>query len=192
MNVQEQSKSIIITGFVGLLVLVIMSYSYFMFGREQIKNFNVQAMSLQEETKKLKAELRDIKQTLSERSEIEKQAETIKKVTQRLPSSPDAPGFLNALIAILGTTGIFQEEVRPDATTDRSLYTEIPYKIKARGHFHALGQFLTLIEQNPDRFMRVKNLKLINDMNRPSIHPVEMDIVTFMFNQKNLSGSSKP
>lgn len=184
MSLNEQQKiSLIVTVFVGVVGLVLIGYFHFMFGRDMIKNYDLKSANKTKELKDLKIQLAQIEETIGQKAELEKQEMTIAKVTRRLPSSPDAPGFLNALITILGTTGIIQEEVKPDSLTDRSLYTEIPYKIVSQGHYHAFGQFLTLIEQNPDRFMRVKNMKITNNIERPSIHPIEMDIVTFMFNK---------
>lgn len=185
LNLNEQQKTgVIITVFVGVVCLILIGYFHLMIGREMISGYNKDLLNKTKELKDLGTQLAQINKTIAEKDEVEKQAETIRKVTRRLPSSPDAPGFLNALVAILGTTGIMQEEVKPDPTNSLSLYTEIPYTIKAQGHFHAFGQFLTLMEQNPDRFMRVKNLKITNTLERPSIHPVEMNIATFMFNQQ--------
>lgn len=180
---EQQKVSVLITAFAGFVGLVLIAYFYFMIGRGSINGYEQQTVAKQKELVDLKQKLAQINNTIAQKAEDEKQARLVAEVTRRLPSSPDAPGFLNALVTILGTTGIIQEEVKPDQTTDRSLYTEIPYRIKAYGHYHAFGQFLTLIEQNPDRFMRVKNLKISNYLDRPSIHPVEMEITTFTFNK---------
>ena len=179
----KQKTALIFTVFVGVVCLMLIGYFYLMFGRAAIKTYALNATTGKKELADCKDELMKINALLSQEDELNRQAETIAKVTRRLPSSPDAPGFLTAMLTILGTTGIIQEEVRPDKTSDRILYTEIPYKIKAHGHFHAFGQFLTLIEQNPDRFMRVKSLKISNNLDRPSVHPIEMEIATFMFNE---------
>jgi Tfp pilus assembly protein PilO len=151
--------------------------------RGKISLYDGAVATYTKELKEYNTQLTQINDLMKQKDEVDKQAETIKKITRRLPSSPDAPGFLNALLMTLGTTGIIQENVKPGQTTDRTLYTEIPYSVVAHGHYHAFGQFLTLIEQNPDRFMRVKKLKIENNLDRPSVHPIEMEIATFMFNQ---------
>jgi Tfp pilus assembly protein PilO len=74
--------------------------------------------------------------------------------------------------------------VKPVSPQNRVQYTEIPYTIEAHGRYHEIGQFLTLIEQNPQRFMRLRNFTAENNLERPSIHPVQMEISTFMFNQQ--------
>ena len=159
------------------------AFFYFMIGRGQIAGYEKQATILRQELSSKRGELKRLEDQVALGPELERQAEMVRTFTRRLPSSPDAPGFLNALVTILGTTGIVQEEVKPTATTSRPVYTEIPYSIRAYGHYHALGQFLTLIEQNKDRFMRVRRLKIRNNPDRQSMHPVEMEITTLMFNQ---------
>jgi Tfp pilus assembly protein PilO len=184
LNLNEQNKTrVLVTVIIGVVCLFGIGYYHWMFGLDTINGYEQNTAKVNKELKDLNTQLRQIKQTISQKDEVARQAETIAKVTRRLPSSPDAPGFLNALVSILGTTGIVQEEVKPDAVTPMTLYTEIPYSVKAQGHYHAFGQFLTLMEQNPDRFMRIKNLKLSNSLERPSVHPIEMKIATFMFNK---------
>jgi Tfp pilus assembly protein PilO len=184
MAMSEQQKStLLLTAFAGVVGLILIAYFHFMLGRGIINDNERRIAQARKETEELKTQLAQINDLVNMKAELDRQAEAIAKVTRRLPSSPDAPGFLNALVSILGTTGIIQEEVRPDTNTARALYTEIPYKIKAQGRFHSFGQFLTLVEQNPERFMRVKNLTLTNNAQRPSIHPVELEIATFMFNE---------
>jgi Tfp pilus assembly protein PilO len=179
----KQKVAILVGGFMGCVVLIMICFFYFMVGRGQINSYETQAKTLGEKLTLKKTELAQVKSQLDMGPELERQAEMVRKFTQRLPSSPDAPGFLNALVTILGTTGIVQEEVKPTMTSQRPVYTEIPYEIRAYGHYHAMGQFLTLIEQNEDRFMRVRRLKIGNNPLRPSMHPIEMEITTFMFNQ---------
>lgn len=191
MSISEQQKfGLLLTLFIGGVVFILIVYFHFMIGRGIINSYERKVASMNGEMPTLRQKLRQIDEMLSQKGEIEKQAEAIRKVTRRLPSSADAPGFLDALVNSLATTGIIQQEVKTEATTDRSLYTEIPYKIKAQGHFHAFGQFLTLIEQSPDRFMRVKNMKVSNNLARPSIHPIEMDITTFMFTSSPREGAN--
>lgn len=183
MKFSEQQKSqllvIVIVG--GLLIFGVVYYHMFV-GRAKITQSNRQAANLQRQIKAKNAELKEIKDLIASKDKLEKRRQMISKVIQRLPSRPDAPGFLVALVSILRQTGIIQRAVKPEKTRPRSEYTEIPYSVTAFGRFHELGQFLTLVEQNPDRFMRVKAMKISNNVNRPSIHPIDLQISTFMFN----------
>lgn len=184
MAINEQTKvRLMMTVFLGMVGLIMIGFFYFILGRGMINDYRRRAGDVRVELEENKEQLAQIDALMAQRDEIEAQAATIRKVTRRLPSSPDAPGFLNEMVKVLRTTGIFQEEVKPKSTHSYALYTEIPYQIKAYGYYHAFGQFLTLIEQNPDRFMRVKSMTITNNLSRPSVHPIEMEIATFMFKQ---------
>ena len=184
MTLNEQNKTgLLVTVFIGLVGLIVIGYFHFMIVRGRISQYDKSVQTFRAEQADLNKQLAQINGLVNQKAELQQQADAIRKVTRRLPSTPDAPGFLNALLTTLGTTGIIQEEVKPMPTTDRTLYTEIPYSVVAHGHYHSFGEFLTLIEQNPDRFMRVRNIHIENDTDRPSMHPVKMEITTFMFKQ---------
>ena len=184
MQFTEQQKSkLMVVVFLGVILLVVVGYFHFMLGRAQVTKFNKQADKLSAELSTAKKELAEIKHLMAQQEELEAQRAVIEKVVKRLPSSPDAPGFLMELVSGLRQTGIIQEFVKPAGPQDRSQYTEIPYTVEAFGRFHELGQFLTLMEQNPQRFMRLKSFDLSNNLQRPSIHPIKMEIATFMLNQ---------
>lgn len=182
MQFSEQQKSkLLIIGFVGAVLLVVVLYFHFIIGRGQERDYKMRSQRLTKEIAESKAELAEIKELMSQEAKLEQQRVLISKLVKRLPASPDAPGFLTALVSILRTTGIIQETVKPEKLQSRSQYTEIPYSIQAHGRYHELGQFLTLVEQNPQRFMRVKSFTVENNLERPSVHPVKMEIATFMF-----------
>lgn len=184
MKFTEQQKSqLLMIGFVAAVLMVVVLYFHFVIGRSQVNQFTKQSASLEQEIRETETELAEIRALLAQEDEMEQQRAKIAKVVKRLPSNPDAPGFLMALVSILRTTGIIQEMVKPERPASRTQYTEIPYSINAFGRYHEFGQFLTLIEQNPDRFMRVKGFTLTNNENRPSMHPVDLEVATFMFNR---------
>jgi Tfp pilus assembly protein PilO len=103
------------------------------------------------------------------------------KVSAKLPDSPDAPGFYQALVRVLQVTRVDYSELQPLKDAPRTVYVELPYKITCKARYHDLGHFLNLIEENPDRFMRVKTFTIENQDSRPSVHPVTLEIGTFMF-----------
>ena len=184
MSISEKQKSkVLVIGFVGAVMLVIVLYFHFMIGRAKVRDYNRGVDKLNKEIAAGRHDLKEIKELLGHEEELQEKREMIEKVTRRLPSSPDAPGFLMELISVLRKTGIYHESVKPEGPKDRSQYTEIPYTISAHGRYHELGQFLTLIEQNPQRFMRIKTFTINNNLERPSIHPITMRIATFMFNE---------
>lgn len=179
---ESQKSRFLIVGFVGAILLVVTLYFHFAVARGHVRDYKMSANRARTEISEAHSELAELKELMGQEGLLEEQRAMIDKVVQRLPSSPDAPGFLLAMVSILRTTGIIQELVRPEGAVDRSQYTEIPYSIQAHGRYHELGQFLTLIEQNPQRFMRVRSFDIENNLARPSIHPIRMEIATFMFN----------
>ncbi len=185
MNFSEQQKSqMMLISVFGLILFCIVGYYHFFVGRPKVQQLDRKASQLQNQVDKKNAELEEIRTLLAQRDKLEKRRKVISKVVRRLPSRPDAPGFLVALVSILRQTGIIQRYVTPEQTANRNQYTEIPYEIGAFGRYHELGQFLTLVEQNPQRFMRVKDLKISNNLGRPSMHPITLQISTFMFNRR--------
>ncbi|MCL5270631.1 MAG: type 4a pilus biogenesis protein PilO, partial [bacterium] len=180
---EQQKTSLILTLFIGGVCLALIGYFHFMIGRGMIKDAETRKSTEKAKLDDLKKQLAEINALMNQADAMKEQAEVIEKTTRRLPASPDAPGFMKELVNVLGTTGIIQEEVKPELPISRPLYTEIPYSVKSHGHYHAFGQFMTLIEQNPDRFMRVRNFAISNNMERPSIHDIDMEITTFMFNK---------
>jgi Tfp pilus assembly protein PilO len=179
---ESQKSKMLIIGFLGAVVMVVTLYFHFIIGRGIVRDAKVESTQLNTEIADARQELKEIRELMAQEGAMEEQRAMIQEVVKRLPNSPDAPGFLMALVSILRTTHIIQEVVRPDRPQNRRQYTEIPYSVTAHGRYHELGQFLTLIEQNPRRFMRVKGFKVENNLERPSIHPISMEIATFMFN----------
>lgn len=179
---ESQKSQLLMIGFIGTVLIVVVLYFNFVIGRNKVRTYEQQTAQVELKIGETKRDLSEIRELLAQEDLLEEQRQMIAKVTQRLPSQPDAPGFLMALVSIVRTTGIIQELVKPDKTIDRVQYTEIPYNIEAYGRYHELGQLLTLVEQNPKRFMRIKSVKLTTSLERPSIHPIELKISTFMFN----------
>lgn len=179
---EQQKTQLLVVGFIGTVMIVVVLYFQFVIGRGQIRKFQSDSATLEREIRESKAELAEIRFLLSQEGLMEEQREKIAQVTKRLPGNPDAPGFLMAMVSILRTTGIIQEMVKPERPKDRAQYTEIPYSVEAFGRYHEVGQFLTLLEQNPTRFMRVKSFTLQTNLERPSMHPIDLEVATFMFN----------
>ncbi len=177
----KQKTALLVIGFGGAVLMVLVLYFQFVFNKQQMSDMNRRKDRAERELTNLRKELATINAILAERELMERQMEVLKQITRRLPQTVDAPGFLTALINSLRATGLLQQSVEPLKPVDRSLYTEIPWDIIGFGRYHELGQFLTLIEQNPDRFMRVRQMVVDNSLQRPSIHPLRLQISTFMF-----------
>jgi Tfp pilus assembly protein PilO len=180
---EKQKSQMMIIGFMGLAVIAVLAWYHLMFARPKVEELGRQSATVQRQIDQKNGELKEIQTLLAQRERLEERRRMIARVMRRLPSTPDAPGFLVSLVEVLRQTGIIQRLVKPEATRNRADYTEIPYAVSAFGRYHELGQFLTLVEQNPDRFMRLRQMRVTNTIARPSIHPVELEITTFMFNK---------
>ena len=180
-----QEKDVVKAGIILAVVLfAAVGYYYFYLVADQIKKDNIAIERVNEDIKKLENEQREIARAFDNLEELKKKAEYLKRIERKLPDRPDAPGFFQALTRILEVTRVTYSELTPLQQVVRTVYTEIPSRVKCRARYHDFGQFLNLIEENPDRFMRVKTFTIDNDDLRPSLHPIEVEIGTFMFNSK--------
>ena len=179
-----QEKDVVKAGIILAVVLFAAVAYYFYLVADQIKRDKIGIEKIDEDIKKLQTEQRDIARAFENLEQLKMKAEYLKRIERKLPDRPDAPGFFQALTRILEVTRVTYSELTPLQQVVRTVYTEIPYRVKCRSRFHDFGQFLNLIEENPDRFMRVKTFTIDNDDLRPSLHPIEVEIGTFMFNSK--------
>jgi Tfp pilus assembly protein PilO len=180
-----QQKDIIKAGFVlAILIFAGAFYYYSFFVRDETARKNKQIETLKADIKKLDQELRDIQAQMANPEELKAKKEFLDKIAKKLPEREDSPGFYAALVDVLRVTHIEYSELTPLPTVSRSIYAEIPYRIKCQARYHDFGHFLNLIEENPNRFMRVKTFTIENQDNRPSIHPVTIELATFMFVKK--------
>jgi len=170
--------------FVTVVVIAAFIYVYLIWIRQDQKDQVALRESVNTEILELEEELVEIDRMIANKDEIEKKREVLKIAQKRLPSDPDAPGFLRALVDILQATRIVNQIVKPSKVNAYVLYTEIPWLVECSGRYFEFGPFLALVEQNVDRFMRVKSFTINNDYDRPSIHPIELTIATFMFNPR--------
>lgn len=185
MNFDDQQKKaltmVIIFGAIGLFLV---GYYWFMFGKSTLTKNEKQKEVYQKELETVERKLKEInsfeQMTKDEYDVLRAKLERMKK---RLPETRDAPGFLNQLSDILRRTGIYSQSLSAQDPKEYAKYTEIPYMIKGTGRFHEFGYFLNLVEEN-ERFMRVRTMKIENDESRPTLHPVEVDIATFMLEEQ--------
>ena len=180
-----QEKDVVKAGLILAVVLFgAVVYYYFYIVMEQQKRDKESIAVIDKDIKALKDEDRKITIAFANIDELKRKAEYLKLIERKLPDRADSQGFYQALTKILEVTNVSYSELVPKKQEVRSVYTEIPYEVNCRARYHDFGQFLNLIEENPDRFMRVKTFTIDNDDARPSVHPTKVDIGTFMFNSK--------
>lgn len=175
---EKEKKTLQIAGFVAILLLVVVLYVHFMFG--EMKPAQSEIEQLDGKISALRKRMTVMVSLESTRAEIEALSAELLEVSKRLPISEDTTVFYHALVGILKETGLGYSVVKSVKATRRSLYTEIPYEITLKAPYHEIGQFLNLIEENPTRIMRVTRLKIENQNNTPTIHPITIRVSTFL------------
>lgn len=180
----EKQKQALIAGLLGAVVLFgIFFYLNMMFFTEQKSNATKALNKANTDIKTYNKELADINKFLENEEERKKLDEIVSAARRRLPDNPEAIEFIDIIRESARRTGISFSSITPIAIRDRVSYREIPYQIRGNSRYHEFGQFLNLVECHPERFMRINNFMLTNDPARPSIHPVNVEISTFMFQE---------
>jgi type IV pilus assembly protein PilO len=181
----EQKKVLAMIVLFGVLAVGGVAYYWFMFGKASVLESNDRAETAKAETQSYQDKLGDI-EDFKQRTEgkYDELQDSIAQLEKRLPTTREAIGFFAALDTILTNTGVTNLRLAADKINEQTRYTEIPYSIKAEGRFHEYGQFLNLVEDNPERFMRVKTMKVGNNAGKPAMHPISVSIATFKFVQR--------
>jgi Tfp pilus assembly protein PilO len=178
----KDKKALQVGIFIAILLGAGIGYYHVTILKPKIKANSSKVEELKSEVRQLNQDYREMMALVDQEETIRAMEKAVLDAARRLPSRPDAPGFLNELIEILRITGVKNQTITPQPYEEHTLYTAIPYDIECSSRYHEFGQYLNLIEENPDRFMRVNNFHIANDDKRPSIHPVSLRISTFMFN----------
>ena len=168
----------------AIFVAAIVGYYYYWVVKPQLVKDAEQVKKLNAEISTLNDRLRAMDVAAANLQSLREKQALLQAVSEKLPNSIDAPGFYQALVKILQVTRVEYSELVQQKEMVRTIYTEIPYRIVCRASYHDFGQYLNLIEENPDRFMRVKKFIIENNDKRPSVHPVTVELATFMFNSK--------
>ncbi|MBN1899719.1 type 4a pilus biogenesis protein PilO [Candidatus Sumerlaeota bacterium] len=184
MELDEQAKKNLTVGlFIAIMLTAGFGYYHYIWLKPYYQSCEEKIKSLKSEIKVLNGELREIEAVEKQKDQIAEMQRVVDEATKRLPNTPDAAGFYQELIRVLRITGVFATRVEPGRKRTEAMYTEIPYIIACQCRYHEYGQFLNLIEDNQSRFMRVNSFNIKNNDNRPSIHPISVNISTFMFNK---------
>ncbi len=178
----EKQKQALTVGLIFAVLLgVVVGYYYFMVASKAVASSKKKQATLTAEIDKNQKELDNINDFLADTAEQERLRVKVESAKRRLPNDPEAIEFLSILQDSLKKTGVSFTRVAPLSPINRYMYRELPYEIKGAARYHEFGQFLNLIECHPDRFMRVTRFTIQKNDKRPSIHPIEVGISTFMF-----------
>jgi len=182
MVLSDKEKNALAAGLIlAVMLIAVLIYFHFFFFKPAIVAREKEIAKARTEIAAKKKELAEMQAFLKNQAEVEQMEQQLRRAAERLPTQPAPIEFLEELRSTLEETGVKQSRVEPRKVSSRDLYTEIPYLIQGSARYHEFGQFLNLIECNPRRFMRVSGFDLRNNDARPTIHPVSVNISTFMF-----------
>lgn len=184
-NLTPKERDLVKAGSVmAAVLLAAVLYYNFSIVQPQLKKDEKKVVELKDVIKKSQEEIADLNKLASDTAELERKKDALLKISAKLPDSIDAPGFYQALIDILQATRVEYSSLIQGREETREHYVEIPYRIGCRARYHDFGQFMNFIEENSRRFMRVKTFSVSNQDNRPSIHPANIEMATFMFTKR--------
>ncbi len=184
MAFSETDKKILQIGiFIAVFAGVGLIWYMLTIQRPELERQAKEIKKMDEELKVLRNKYAEMKQMVDNQDKVKRDLEILKEAARRLPTSRDRFNFFVELSDILQLTGVRYSKIVPMKESVKAVYTEIPYTIVSLARYHEYGQFLNMIEQNPRRFMRVKEFTISNDEKRPSLHPVNLCLATFMFNK---------
>lgn len=180
-----QQKDAIKAGLILALVLLGGLGAYWWkFTKPDIAAAETSLAAIDKEIADLKKQVSDMDDAASNLEKLKEKQKLLEEVAAKLPSTVAPQEFYRALEEILKITRMSYSELAQLPLLERTVYTEIPYQIVGTGRYHDFGQFLNLVEENPNRLMRIKTFVIENDDSRPSVHPLKIQLATFKFNTK--------
>ncbi|MDX1972965.1 MAG: type 4a pilus biogenesis protein PilO [Candidatus Sumerlaeia bacterium] len=180
----EKQKQALIGGVIGAVLLTaLIIYLNMMFFSDSRTKHVADIKKFEQQIATSEKKLRDLEKVLEDEEERRRLDEIVTAARRRLPDNPEAIDFIDIIRESARRTGLSFSALKPVAIRNRDSYREIPYEVTGSARYHEFGQFLNLIECHPERFMRVNSFTMTNDPKRPSIHPVKVEISTFMFQE---------
>jgi Tfp pilus assembly protein PilO len=182
----DQNKTALTIGLI-LAVLLAIVVAYWDFSTVQPRlRANVQAkQTAQQQIKDRTARLKEIDTFIADADARERLIAQVVSAQKRLPKDQQADEFLDILRIAMRDTGVAFSRIEPPRSpVQRSNYEELNFLIRGSARFHEFGQFVNIIECHPDRFMRVSGFTIGQNAKRPSIHPVDLNVSTFLFRER--------
>ncbi len=180
----EKNKRILQVGLaIGLVGLIAAVYTWYIWAKPEITKQKKEQESKSAQIATINRQLMQIQNQADLQKTIQQKKAFLEQASRRLPATPNAEGFLASLSDMLQRSSVKVRSVNGEAIQPRSNYTEIPWRVSAMAQYVELGVFFNLVEENPQRLMRVKSFTISNDEELPGYHPVDIQIGTFMFNK---------
>lgn len=166
--------------FGGIMLFGITVYVDYFVMRGQIKGIEKKAKKADTEIADLKTELQELKDLESQRDRIMALKAQVEEKAKRLPQEAEIPELINILRRMLKMTNVRIEAASQQKPLPRRAYYEIPYNLKCHSGYHNFGQFLNLVEVNPDRLLRVKEFEIEIDEENPQVHDVDVTVAAYV------------
>lgn len=181
----NNKQALLVGGILGGAVFIILAYFAFQSILPEVKKYQADREKLATKLAADKKRLDGYKKELGDVEGRRKIEEAFRDVASRLPVSQDPFEVFDLLRTYFEGSDIQFTYLEPGIEKNRGKFKEYPFAVKGTARYHEFGQLINLIECNPDRLMRVTDMKMINNNKRPSIHPMEVVIATFTFNEPN-------
>ena len=173
---------------VGLFSVVGLFYYSFGVVKDRVKRLNERINTTEKQIKEKETYVQDLREWQNRQADIQGLIQALNEEIKRLPTSIDERNFFQILAECIAKANLSDVKVtrpigrgRKGKQLDLGAYVERPYRIYCKARYHDLGQFLMLIEQHRERIMRLKTLDVSNNPKRPSRHPVNMQVATYVF-----------
>lgn len=184
MLTEKNKQALIVGGVIAVLLGFLVGYYYFASLGPQLASNQRMIDKAKTDTTAAQTEIDRFKKFLANKEERDAMQKRVEEAKRRLPSSERGDEFLGLLRDGMRKTGVNVTFINPpSAPIPRTTYNELVFDIKGSARYHEFGQFLNLIECHPQRFMRVRSFAITKNDKRPSIHPIEVSIATFLFRE---------
>lgn len=181
---EKNKQAALVAGILGGAVFLVVCYFHFFTVVPEAGQNAAKVAKLQKEIADNRKQLKDFEMYLADKELRREVEETFSRVNSRLPSNQDPIEVFDILRGYFEGTDVAFSYLEPGVPVPRGRVSERPFTIRGLARYHEFGQLVNLIECNPERLMRVVSFKLTNNPKRPSIHPMEVGIATFTFNEQ--------
>lgn len=179
----KNKQTLLVGGILGGAILIIIAYFALLYVRPGVKESNETVERLEQQIKRQSARLQDLEAQMANTEKQRQLQQQFRQIERRLPSDQDPIEIFDLLRGYFEGSDVAFTYIEPGQRVDRGRFSEFPFIIRGSARYHEFGQLVNLIECNPDRLMHVSTFKLTNNPRRPSIHPMEVGIATFTFNE---------
>ncbi len=125
---------------VGLLVVILGGYGYFLFrpAQKQLASLQQREQKLQREVSELKAVATNLERFKDELTELEG---ALTRAVRKLPDGKQLPVLLTDISSLGKDAGLEFKAFRPRDEVPQGFYAEVPIEIEFNGRFHDIATF---------------------------------------------------